>query len=71
MMYGCADEAARKIERELQPRPTIRSGMSFYLAMESGSNRDKHKYTTKRKHNDHHVSKEEKGGGRKTKQKLT
>jgi hypothetical protein len=29
MMYGCADEAARKIERELQPRPTIRSGMSF------------------------------------------
>lgn len=36
--------------------------MSFYLAMESRSNRDKHKYTTKRKHNDHHVSKEEKVG---------
>lgn len=34
----------------------------FYLAMESRSNRDKHKYTTKRKHNDHHISKEEKGG---------
>jgi hypothetical protein len=62
MIYGCADEAARKIERQSQPRPTIRSGMSFYLAMESRSNMDKHKYTTKRKHNDHHVSKEEKWG---------
>ncbi len=30
--------------------------------MESRSNMDKHKYTTKRKHNDHHVSKEEKWG---------
>jgi hypothetical protein len=69
-MYGCADESARKIERQLQPQPTIRSGMSFYLAMESRSNMDKHKYTAKRKHNDHHVSKEEKGG-KKTKQKLT
>jgi hypothetical protein len=38
--------------------------------MESRSNRDKHKYTTKRKHNDHHVSKEEKvGGGEKNKTK--
>jgi hypothetical protein len=44
--------------------------VSFYLAMESRSNMYKHKYTTKRKHNDHHVSKEEKEG-RKTKQKLT
>jgi hypothetical protein len=51
----------KKFERQLQPQPTIRSGMSLYLAMESRSNMDKHKYTTKRKHNDHHVSKEEKG----------